>query len=1484
MKKSLSARILSALLATVMVFLMLPLSAISVIAADVETITDYDDLGVLGRGYNLLGDEILDHDTLIGMSSIFNAAVVDYVTSTKNTSTALDFSYQYSKDIKSYFSERSSKLTAEIDVDAKIKMVSLEAKFAMNIEEKTSSSSNSDLEYAVLKATKKNATYSMDLRGSVLRTLWNESAINASFKSDVESIAIGNLKPEEFFEQYGTHILTGYSLGGEAIVTYSGESFSEAFSGSKFEEYSGELSVGVDKLAEIEGEITKADTENSNGNTSSTEYMTYGKAYGAGEALLGSFSSGGFSEERVNEFFGSITDKTNEVLLDRKVQFLPIWELLMASGEEDLINAGIELQSYFETTIAQQCEDFYADYIGDIYTPTTESTEWTKYSDLKIITTAEEFNAIRDDLGGNYILACDIDLSKYENWIPIGTVEAPFSGKLFGNYNTVSGLNIIESDDEYAGLFGYNSGAINNLRVKGAIAPTNCMPSYIGAIAAYNKGIVNNCFDDVLYDVDYTSYENLNLPVEKYVVEANKDYSIKDGLGIHLIGSEGTSYSNVNIVVEESDNVGPVYIVLENVSIVGNSSNGTIYNPTLRPVYIISKGTSNCIKGKSGDPPTAAINSPDSNIHIIGDATISLYGGNGSGGDSYSGKHPDQGKDGRKGGDGYDGECSVIASKLYIFSQEVFVFGGNGGNGGNGEGGNSFGFDFADGGNGGNGGDGEAAINLESAPEIYGGSRVTIVAGKGGDGGAPGKAGNGGDSGYWGYNGNDASLDGSVDSPKAEIYTGNKHYAMYEDTRSWESAKAQAESLGGYLATITSAEEQAIIDELQGYASLASYYIGAERVTKDTEENIWAWVTGEPFEYTNWYPNEPNNGHNNTEDYVGIFNNTPQWNDFPATDNHGYIVEYDILNSDVSDVHVLNNIVVGYNAVDGLLSKINDSSWLDICVKIEQVTKTEYFSGDTFDSDAIKVFIYGEDRPRGDYIADIDSSCSIIYNERVSYVRISLEGCERHIPIRVIRTVPEKIEFVEAKTEFVINTVFDVSDLCVRVIYNNGDKKYITADEYGLTYTSPSLEYPGTQKVYVYYDHDFINATPPKECVYDIYIRPKSPIDIKIMSTPLDVTCLQGENLKTEGLEVRILYNDGSKGDIIDNNELTFVIEPSLCEVGTSIVTVCYSTFSDEYTITVLPKDDFDHNWQSGIVTEEATHTSFGTMTYTCADCKITKTKDIPKLEGHSFDKWVSIGDEQHQSVCECGETLVRDHVWDTGTVNVEPTYTDTGLMTYTCVDCNATTTEVLPILEIPENAPYIVIDNANATVGGKVSVKIALRNNPGIASMNLQLEYDSSVLTLTDIEYNGEMGGMTQMPEGYGSPVTLNWFNGTANSYGDYVFATLTFEVADTATAGAVTSIRITYDPENVYNIDETNVAFFVEGGELTLIPYLPGDINSDGVVNNKDLTRLFQHLSRWDVEVNENALDVNGDGDVNNKDLTRLFQYLSKWDVEVH
>ena len=71
------------------------------------------------------------------------------------------------------------------------------------------------------------------------------------------------------------------------------------------------------------------------------------------------------------------------------------------------------------------------------------------------------------------------------------------------------------------------------------------------------------------------------------------------------------------------------------------------------------------------------------------------------------------------------------------------------------------------------------------------------------------------------------------------------------------------------------------------------------------------------------------------------------------------------------------------------------------------------------------------------------------------------------------------------------------------------------------------------------------------------------------------------------------------------------------------------------------------------------------------------------------------------------------------------------------------------------------------------------------------------------------------------------------------------------------------------------------IEEGEIIDTLYIPGDINNDGKVDNKDTTVLMKYFAGWDVEVNYNALDVNEDGIINSKDTTRLMQYIAGWNA---
>lgn len=71
------------------------------------------------------------------------------------------------------------------------------------------------------------------------------------------------------------------------------------------------------------------------------------------------------------------------------------------------------------------------------------------------------------------------------------------------------------------------------------------------------------------------------------------------------------------------------------------------------------------------------------------------------------------------------------------------------------------------------------------------------------------------------------------------------------------------------------------------------------------------------------------------------------------------------------------------------------------------------------------------------------------------------------------------------------------------------------------------------------------------------------------------------------------------------------------------------------------------------------------------------------------------------------------------------------------------------------------------------------------------------------------------------------------------------------------------------------------IEEGKIIDILYIPGDINNDGKVDNKDTTVLMKYFAGWDVDVNYNALDVNEDGVINTKDTTRLMQYIAGWNA---
>jgi hypothetical protein len=115
------------------------------------------------------------------------------------------------------------------------------------------------------------------------------------------------------------------------------------------------------------------------------------------------------------------------------------------------------------------------------------------------ISTAEQLNAIRDNLGGHDVLEADIDLSGYANWVPIGTanlvalteedmVSTAFSGTFDGGSHTISNINCSVEFGVGIGLFGMSTGTVKNLTVTNANVSGNGGSMAAGAVVGYNAG------------------------------------------------------------------------------------------------------------------------------------------------------------------------------------------------------------------------------------------------------------------------------------------------------------------------------------------------------------------------------------------------------------------------------------------------------------------------------------------------------------------------------------------------------------------------------------------------------------------------------------------------------------------------------------------------------------------------------------------------------------------------------------------------------------------------------------------------------------------------------------------------------------------------------------------------------------------------------------------------------------------------------------
>lgn len=798
MKKRISKRLMSLLLSLIMMFCAIPFSAITAFAVPGNRGEALDSMHYLLATYSVLPDtdgKVYELHEGVKDTIIFDKSYTDLLLSycefyPRNTSTSNTY---YGSSMAEFATSAGVSLglstSASVGVD-KLFSVGVSSKFSTssNFSYKTATESH----FSEFQATVNTGVYTFN--ENALDVL--KEHLDPNFEKALAGVSGTYDDPVLFFQKYGTHFIGSYMMGGSAGVCTTTISTKDTVSS----EIKSAYEAGVNASATYSGITAKAESSiqsamdiASSFSTGDVQTNAFTYSHGGTPFFSSSNASASTEVSDFNAWAESITYDNAAIIVDKSLVLYPIWELLPEGDRRtELYNA------YMEMSLEQDIS-FYENYLYSM--PESDLPDYTDYT---IISTVEELKEIQNAPHKKYVLACNLNLND-EEWEPIGTSENPFTGTFDGNGNTISGLYISSfNENNVAGLFGQNNGTIKNLEVTGSISvddeENTYELAYIGGIAGINNGTVSNCKNGVTIDTDIKmSGENSGISSENtqnqininsthisspYVIDLttmdSQTITIDSEICVKLVGDPNKTYEGFDLVVKSR--AYPAYIILENVNIIGNSSDGTIYSDNNRDIYIISNGISNSIKN---DGYANTINATKANLYITGDALLSIYGSDGQNGTSgdtgnsgskgedglnqVRGKTGGTGKSGSNGSNGGTG-CFAINSSSVSIEGNINLYGGNGGVGGTGGTGGIGGTGGAGyagvigsagagnggtggkGGAGGIGGNGQVAISSTTSVNVYSGT-LTLVSGNGGTGGAGGtggKGGTGGNTTAWG--------------------------------------------------------------------------------------------------------------------------------------------------------------------------------------------------------------------------------------------------------------------------------------------------------------------------------------------------------------------------------------------------------------------------------------------------------------------------------------------------------------------------------------------------------------------------------------------------------------------------------------------------------------------------------------------------------------------------------------------------------------
>ena len=231
------------------------------------------------------------------------------------------------------------------------------------------------------------------------------------------------------------------------------------------------------------------------------------------------------------------------------------------------------------------------------------------------IATAEQLDAIRNNLGASYVLVNDIDLSNYGNWVPIGdSSSSGFTGTLDGNGHSIQNMTITSSGLDYSAFIGSALNAtVKNLSLENVdieVSDTHCVAGIIGS--AVDNCIIESCSVSGNIRVTTARVELLIGGIAGNIVRtsSSSDPQISNSVNRAAITVDGPDFTTLlscggiagysNATISSCDNYGEIHSISDNsifaggivgdcsASVISCKNFGTVYGQSNKETYTVA--------------------------------------------------------------------------------------------------------------------------------------------------------------------------------------------------------------------------------------------------------------------------------------------------------------------------------------------------------------------------------------------------------------------------------------------------------------------------------------------------------------------------------------------------------------------------------------------------------------------------------------------------------------------------------------------------------------------------------------------------------------------------------------------------------------------------------------------------------------------------------------------------------------------------------